>query len=64
MQKNVKTNGIYHHHDKSQLLHFNNNIVLSTDYVKDSGQGERHNSVQLDCSLGSATIIKSQYVFL
>jgi hypothetical protein len=64
MQKNVKTNGIYHHHDKSQLLHFNNNIVLSTDYVKNSGQGERHSSVQLDCSLCSATIIKSQYVFL
>ena len=48
MQKNVKTNGIYHHHDKSQLLHFNNNIVLSTDYVKNNGEGERHSSVQLE----------------
>ena len=64
MQKNVTTNGIYHDHDKSQQLPFNNNIVLSTDYVKNNGQGERHSSVQLDCSLCSATIIKSQHVFL
>lgn len=32
----------------NQLLHFNNNIELSTYYVKISGQDGRHNRVHLD----------------